>query len=126
MDVSEQMLDYVRKHIEPELGVQNLAMKRVEGDDPDLADASVDRILTVNTWHHIEDRVAYGEKLYRALKAGGKVVDVDYTKGADRGPPKRIKLKPERVVDEFEEAGFDTHIAEEKLPEQYIVVAEKK
>lgn len=124
LDIEQSMVDYVNEQAEQQ-GLENIEAKKVAVDDPQLDDASVDRILTVNTWHHIPGRVAYAEKLLDALKPGGKVVVVDYTMEADQGPPKKMRLEPSEVVDELEQAGFETEVAEESLPKQYIVIGHK-
>ncbi len=124
LDIEQSMVDYVNEQAEQQ-GVDNIEARKVAVDDPQLDDASVDRILTVNTWHHIPERVAYAEKLLDALKPGGKVVVVDYTMEADQGPPKKMRLEPSEVVDELEQAGFETEVAEESLPKQYVVIGQK-
>ncbi|MFP4600070.1 MAG: methyltransferase domain-containing protein [Persicimonas sp.] len=124
LDIEQSMVDYVNEHAEQQ-GLDNVEARKVAVDDPQLEEASVDRILTVNTWHHIPERVAYAEKLHDALKADGKVAVVDYTMEADQGPPKKMRLEPSEVVDELEQAGFETEVVEESLPKQYIVIGQK-
>ena len=46
-------------------------------DDPQLPDGSIDLILIVNTYHHIEDRPAYFARLKRDLSASGRVAIID-------------------------------------------------
>ena len=125
LDVSDKMLTYVREEALPNLPHKNVETKRVERSDPKLAADSVDSILMVNTWHHVTNREAYAGKLLAALKPGGTFVDVDYTKASGEGPPKKIKLDPEEVVEELEAAGFEAKVAEESLPKQYVVVGTK-
>lgn len=124
LDIEQSMVDYVNEKA-AEQGLEHVEARKVAVDDPQLEAGSVDRILTVNTWHHIPGRVAYAEKLRDALEPGGKVVVVDYTMEADQGPPKKMRLAPAEVVAELEKAGFAAEIAEETLPRQYIVVGTK-
>lgn len=125
LDISEKMLEYVRNNTLENVPHDNVEAKLVERTDPKLDDESVDRVMMVNTWHHVQDRVAYGKKLLAALKPGGKFADIDYTMEADQGPPKKIRLKPKEVVKELEKAGFEAKVAEETLPKQYIVIGTK-
>lgn len=125
LDVSEKMLEYVDSDMRPELPHDNLETRLVERDDPGLDPESADHILMVNTWHHVKDRVTYAEKLHAGLEPGGSFVDVDYTMETDRGPPKKIRLTPDEVVEELESAGFEAEVLDESLPEQYIVVGTK-
>mgnify|MGYP006289135717 CR=1 FL=1 len=125
LDISEKMLEYVKNNTLNALPHDNVETRLVERTDPKLEAGSVDRILMVNTWHHVQDRVAYAEKLFEALKPGGKFADVDYTMETDMGPPKKIRLKPKTVAAELEKAGFQAKVVEESLPKQYMVVATK-
>src|SRR5262249_16804557 len=96
----------------------------VRFDDPELAPGSVDRILIVDTWHHIADREAYAAKLATALKPGGFVLVVDFTMASPIGPPPAHRLAPERVAAELAHAGL--HVGEAPgLPDQYLVKATK-
>jgi len=128
LDVEPNMVEYMRRRIR-ELGVSQLGAAHVEAavvppDDPKLAPASVDRILIVNTWHHIGQRSAYAGKLARALKRGGSVWVVDFTRESDIGPPADHRISAEDVLAEFARAGFEAAIvSDETLPKQYVVRA---
>lgn len=122
LDVSEQMVAYLREKRLPALELANAEARRVEPDDPGLGPGTVDRILIVDTWHHIRDRAAYAATLARSLAPGGRVVIVDFTKDADQGPPVAMRLAPEEVVAELEAGGLVARVVEEGLPKQYVVV----
>ena len=46
-------------------------------DDPGLPDGTIDLVLIVNTFHHIEDRPAYFRKLQADLSPGGRVAVIE-------------------------------------------------
>lgn len=46
-------------------------------DDPKLPDHRIDLVMTSLTYHHIEDRVAYFERLERNLAPGGRIAHLD-------------------------------------------------
>jgi SAM-dependent methyltransferase len=48
-----------------------------EYEDPKLPDGTVDVVLLVNTYHHIEDRPAYFRRLARDLSPTGRVAIVE-------------------------------------------------
>lgn len=102
----------------------------VRADDPDLAAGLTNKILFVNTWHHLKNRVAYATKLATALAAcstsASAVVVVDFDLGSPFGPPAGMRLAPADVVEELRSAGFHPHIREENLPYQYVIVAYKE
>jgi SAM-dependent methyltransferase len=92
--------------------------------DPKLPGASLDRILVVDTWHHVEGRVDYARKLAGALKPGGAIFIVDFTLESERGPPKAHRLAGDRVRAELEQAGLRATVVDVGLPDQYMIKAE--
>lgn len=122
LDVEAAMVEHMRRRIARE-GLSNVEARVCATDDPGLEEASVDRILIVNTWHHISDREAYAAKLQRALRPGGFVLVVDFTREAEHGPPPEMRLSPEAVIAELEAGGLDGSLASESLPDQYVVRA---
>ncbi|MFM2248096.1 MAG: hypothetical protein RL071_4171 [Pseudomonadota bacterium] len=104
-------------------GLGQVEARLIPFDDPGLAPASVDRIVTINTWHHIGGREAYAAKLKAALKPGGALVVVDYTLESEDGPPKEHRLSPAQIIAELKAGGFDAAVVPEELPRQLIIVA---
>jgi len=125
LDVEADMVRHLKERAAKE-GHANVEARLVPFDDPQLADASVDRILIVNTWHHIPDRNAYCAKLARALEPKGSIWVVDFTMDSDIGPPVEHRLPAETVVAELAAAGLDAKVipaAAEALDKQYVVAA---
>ena len=87
-----------------------------------LEPKSVDRILIVDTWHHIANRSLYTARLKAALRPFGQVVVVDFRREAHRGPPPEHRIAPDEVVRELEGGGLDARVVDAGLPEQYVVV----
>lgn len=124
LDVEPNMVAHMQERIAAEeLG--NTEAREVPTDDPGLAPASVDAILIVDTWHHIGEREAYAAKLFGALKPGGAVFVVDFTRDAPHGPPAEMRLSPLTVAEELASAGFEIRTLQESLPHQYVVRAER-
>jgi ubiquinone/menaquinone biosynthesis C-methylase UbiE len=91
-------------------------------DDPKLPAGSVDRVLVVDTWHHIEDRPAFAKKLTTALKPKGAVFVVDFTADSPHGPPQHARLAPEAVASDLAAAGLEASVLKDAgLPNQYVV-----
>lgn len=120
LDVEADMVRFMTERATKE-GLTNVEARQVQPADPGLAPASVDRVLVVDTWHHIDDRAAYVPLLARALRPGGAVVVVDFTLESERGPPPKHRIAPEQVVKELNAAGLDATILPESLPDQYVV-----
>ncbi len=124
LDVEPKMVEFARRRAE-ERGLGNVVVREAKAADPGLPDRSVERILIVNTWHHIDERAEYAAKLARALAPAGQVWIVDFTLESDRGPPAQHRLSAEQVVAELEAGGLRaTVVRDEQLPKQYLVRAE--
>lgn len=91
--------------------------------DPGLARGSVDRVLIVDTWHHVADRPAFAAKLRDALRPGGQILVVDYRPDARRGPPAHHRLAASDIARDLEAAGLSARIVEPGLPDQAMVLA---
>lgn len=124
VDIEPSLVEYMNGRFDKE-GLDNVETILAEPTNPELEPYSVDRILIVNTWHHIPARPTYGQRLYDALVAGGRLLVVDYTMDSPTGPPRQHRIPPEVVVETLEAAGFIVEIVDEDLPRQYAVAAEK-
>jgi predicted methyltransferase len=124
IDASTPMIEYLTTHSN-ELGPARITPQKVDFDDPELKMASVDSILTLDTWHHVNKREAYAKKVYEGLKLGGRFVVVDHEIEADIGPPKEMRLNPAQVAKQLESAGFRVEVVPESMPRHYMVVGHK-
>jgi ubiquinone/menaquinone biosynthesis C-methylase UbiE len=77
VDVDPGMIEYLRERA-LEAGRRNVAPVLAEPDDPLLPDAGVDLIFVCNTYHHVEDRVAYFAQARRYLRPDGRVAIIDF------------------------------------------------
>lgn len=106
-------------------GTPNVKASLGTAADPGLPEGAVDRVLVVDTWHHVADRGAYARKLARSLRKGGFVAIVDFTKASPHGPPPAHRIAPEEVVAELAAAGLRAGSREVDLPYQYLVIGER-
>lgn len=121
LDIEPDMVRYLDERARRE-GLTNVRAALVATEDPNLPARGVDRVLIVDTWHHIAGREAYAAKLRQALKPQGRVFIVDFKLDAKRGPPVHHRLPPKTVVQELTAGGLVAEILPADLPEQYIVV----
>ena len=124
VDIAPNMVRYVKARV-AEDGLDNVSVGLALLDDPLLDADSLDRILIVNTWHHIAEREAYSGKLAAALRPGGAVFIVDFKVSSRRGPSAEHKLGPERVADELRAGGLVATIDADLVADQYVVRATK-
>jgi 2-polyprenyl-3-methyl-5-hydroxy-6-metoxy-1,4-benzoquinol methylase len=127
-DVNEQFQAYIKnKQQELNLSEEQLNTRKLSYDSPELKPQEADHVIIVNTYHHVESRVAYFKKVLAGLKAGGKLWVIDYKKQeTPHGPPLRMRLTTAEVMKELSEAGFGKIDVDSKMmPYQYMVVASK-
>lgn len=124
LDTEPKLVEHISERAKRELW-PNVTARVVPADDPGLPTAGVDRVLIVDTWHHLPERAAYARKLAAALRPGGSIAVVDFTLDAPMGPPPAMRLGADVVAAELRAAGLTAHIASEQLPHQYVVIATK-
>jgi ubiquinone/menaquinone biosynthesis C-methylase UbiE len=91
-------------------------------DDPKLPEASVDTVFLCNVLHHIENRPNYYARLLKALKPGGRIVNIDfYKRDLPVGPPVSMKLSEAEVEAEMKKAGLRLAESQSFLPNQYFL-----
>jgi ubiquinone/menaquinone biosynthesis C-methylase UbiE len=121
LDIEPTMVTHINEEAQKRR-LPNLSARQVSPHDPQLEPQSVDVVFLCDTYHHLQDRVAYARRLAPALKPGGRVVIVDFQKRPlPLGPPMEWKLAPEAVTEEFRQAGFQLARSEEFLPYQYFL-----
>jgi arsenite methyltransferase len=120
LDVEPGMVNYMKADAK-KLGLQNYHARVVKADDPELSPNSADVIFFCDTLHHVDDRLAYLRKLAPALKPGCRIAVVDFMKDAPEGPPKRMKISREQMMEQFRKAGYDMVREHKFLPYQYFL-----
>jgi len=120
LDIEPKLVAYMQARVQKE-GWDNVEVKVIPGDDPQLVDA--DRVLIVDTWHHIPGRVAYAKRIFAGLKPGGSLYIVDFTEDGPMGPPAKYRIKAATIIATLKAAGFAAELVQESLPHQFIVRA---
>lgn len=117
-DIEPGMVFYLNDRARRE-GLHNLVSVLAAPDDPHLPQP-VDLIFLCDTYHHIDSRIAYFQRLEAQLRPGGRIAVVDFRLGSSRGPAH--KLPRETVLREMEAAGYRLEVEYDFLPEQYFLV----
>ena len=114
IDVEPDMVRYLNERAAKE-GLPNLEGRLSKPDDPELPEA-VDLVLVVDTYHHIEDRVAYFARLAGQLAPAARVAIVDFKPGdLPVGPPDEMKIPAERIREEMTAAGYRLDVDDRAL-----------
>ena len=76
VDIDEQLVEHLTERARDE-GYPNVETVLAAPDDPRLEPGSIDLVFTCNTFHHIEDRIAYFARVRTLLRPGGRVAIVE-------------------------------------------------
>lgn len=123
-DVSDEFQAALKKRIEDNK-LKNIELRKIPFDSPSIENEEVDMVLIVNTYHHIENRSNYFEKVKAGTKQTGELVLIDFFKSeAPVGPPVDHKISIDKVLAELKKAGYSNFdINVNLLPYQYIIRA---
>ncbi len=122
VDPEPNLVAALRDRAERE-ALRNVVPVLTSRDVPRLPARAVDLVLVVDTYHHIDGRVAYFRGLRGALRPDGRVAVIDWQKRPlPVGPEMGHKLAREQVVAEMEEAGFTLAGEPSILPYQYFLI----
>jgi ubiquinone/menaquinone biosynthesis C-methylase UbiE len=121
LDIEPAMVEYMKADAKKR-SLKNYDARLVKPDDPELAPNSADVVFFCDTLHHMDNRVAYFRKLASALRAGGRVIVIDFKKEAlPVGPPPQDKLARADVIAEFRSAGYRLRREQYFLTYQYFL-----
>ena len=124
VDIDPQMLAYIDRRVQEEK-LENVQTILADPHDPKLGSSSVDMIFMCNVLHHISDREKYYPLLARALRPGGRLVDIDFRQGKlPCGPSVEVKIAKKTVIKEVEPFGFRLVQEFDFLKYQYFLIFE--
>lgn len=126
VDIEPSMVRYLNDRARRER-LDNLFSILGTPQDP-LLPEPVDRVLMVDTYHHIGDRTAWFANLADSLAPDARVVVVDFEMGdLPVGPPDAMKIPAEQVQREVEAAGYVLErTIRDALPYQYVLVFRRR
>lgn len=128
-DVNDSFQDVIKEKLEKEefkTLKEKIELRKVPYDDPGLNEDEVDGVIIVNTWHHIDNRKNYMEKILGGVKKGAEIIIVDFKMGVSGGPPDSHKLSLDKAMDEIEDLDFtELEVDTTLLDRQYIIIGRK-
>ena len=120
LDANRNLVEHMKRRFH-DARLNNVEVRVLRHDDPGLEPGSVDRVLIVDLWHHLHDRVAYARKLLAALRREGRLLVIDRGADASHAPPVGMRISIETVIGELEAAGFSTRVLPQVLPRQFMI-----
>ncbi|MFZ5477986.1 MAG: class I SAM-dependent methyltransferase [Myxococcota bacterium] len=126
VDIEPTLVAYMAERAKRD-GTSQVEARLGAADDARLAPGEADLVLIVNTYHHVDARVAYFQRLLAGVKAGGRVVVVDFDPAGPEeiGPPKAHRIAPEKVREELTAAGWTFVESLAVVPGEYVLVFRK-
>jgi len=120
-EVSPEILAVLRRRL-AEAGVANVEPLLARPEAPPFPPGSCERILVVNTFHHFPDGPGYLRALAACLRAGGRILNVDFHKRElPVGPPLEHKVSRQEFLLAAEQAGLALVEERHFLPHQYLL-----
>jgi ubiquinone/menaquinone biosynthesis C-methylase UbiE len=105
VDIDRDMTDLLAKRAK-EKGAHNVDVILAKPYDPLLPTAGVDLILSVDAYHHIDNRVSYFSNLRKYLRRGGRIGIVEFDRRAWLGGLWGHYTPSEFIKREMEQAGY--------------------
>ena len=124
VDIEPDMLRYLRERAHHEH--LNVIVPILASVDSANLPEPVDLVLVVDTYHHIDNRIAYFAKLKASLRPNGRLAIVDFKTDSPDGPPPEHRVSPEKVTAELNAAGYSLVATHQFLPRQYFLVFQSK
>jgi len=122
VDPEPAILDVLRDRLAT-ARVRNVTPVLGRGDDPMLPAGRCDLALVVDAYHHVADGPAFLRRLARALRRGGRLVNIDFAKReTPAGPPVEHRVAREDFLRDARRAGLVLAAEHRFLPYQYFLV----
>jgi ubiquinone/menaquinone biosynthesis C-methylase UbiE len=121
VDVDSDMVEYLEKEAR-EKGYENVEAVLAKEGDPLLPQAQLDLIFLCNTYHHLPERADYFRRARKYLRAGGRVVIIDFNDHALWQRWFGHSVDGQLIRSEFEAAGYRLEHEYDFLPEQHFLV----
>jgi len=121
-DIQPQMLQILEQRLARQK-ITNVTLVQGTVDDPKLPPASVDLELMIDVYHELSQPQAILRHLREALKPGGRLVLLEYSKEDPTVPIKfEHKMSVAEAKMEVEAEGFVLSKVDEALPRQHILI----
>lgn len=125
VDIQPEMLQIIKQRLERD-GIDNVDTILATESDPRLPPDSVDMLLMVDAYHEFSYPREVMQGVVSGLKAGGRVVLIEY-----RGEDPRVPIKPlhkmtqKQAITEMQAVGLDWVETLDFLPQQHFMVFRK-
>jgi SAM-dependent methyltransferase len=125
VDLQPQMLDMIRARM-TQRNIENVVPVQSMETDVSLPESSVDVVLLVDVYHEFAYPYEMMQSVVKALKPGGRVVQIEYRANDPEVPIKRLHtMTVEQCRREMAAVGLTLKETKSFLPQQHFLVFEK-
>lgn len=125
VDIQPEMLKLITRRAKQQK-IANVEAVLGKEDDPALPENGVDVVLMVDAYHEFEHPREMMLAVMKALKPGGRVIDIEYRGEDPNVPIKELhKMTEAQAVKEMESVGLRHVKTLKDLPQQHFMVFEK-
>jgi SAM-dependent methyltransferase len=125
LDLGDKFIAYLKERAAKHPRSSQIEIRKVTPESANLKDGEVDVILSVDVYHHIDNRTEYFRKLKSSLRGPQPLLMIIDFKDGDIavGPPAHIKVPTATIVAELTAAGYKVTTDAKTLPYQNIFFA---
>ncbi|MDH5559867.1 MAG: class I SAM-dependent methyltransferase [Deltaproteobacteria bacterium] len=124
-DISEIMLDWMRENLGAETLRSVIPTKMRESSVP-LDSLIADLVFMINLHHELKDPEKILAESFRLLVPGGKLLIIDWKPvETEKGPPLKIRVKPEKVLEQLKGGGFTRLTEHTGFRDHFMISASK-
>ncbi len=125
VDANASMLEALKKRI-PDGLKDRIKTLNASATYTGIESETVDLVFMANVFHDFNDRKSVLNEIYRILKKGGFLTDLDWKKNDDTfGPPQEIRIAPDTAKKEVESTGMELISEFESGPHHYGLIFKK-
>jgi ubiquinone/menaquinone biosynthesis C-methylase UbiE len=124
-DIDPEMIRHIHHKVLIE-GVVNVEAVLADPKDPRV-DPRADVVFVADVLHHVDGREAWLAKIFSEMKAGARLVLIEFKEGKlPQGPPESVKIPKAQLTAMVRTAGFVSRADDPRLlPYQTFLVFEK-
>lgn len=127
VDITKKFLDYIEKTCK-QRNIRNVACVPCTPTSTTLPPESVDLVFTCDTYHHLEYPYKVLDSIHKALRAGGRLIIIDFMKKEGVSPKwvlDHVRADKKAVIEEVTKAGFKYVDELDLMKQQHMVRFEK-
>lgn len=123
LDVNAGLIEGIKRQAAEE-GLKNLHLTAGRGEDNVVCEHCADIVFFGMALHDFQDPARVLENAAKAIKPGGRLVNLDWKKEPmELGPPLRIRYDTATATRLIKEAGFTVVTTKDSGPYHYVLIA---